>query len=382
MSFRTPLYFDAHATTPCDPAVVAAMAPCWADDFGNASSLQHPFGGAAQRAVDTARDHVAHLAGARLRDVVFTSGATEANNLALKGVIEACGAADAEVVTVVTEHPAVLDPCRWLERHGTRVVYLPVQTDGLLDVPALEAALTPRTRLVSVMAANNEIGVLQPLAALAAAAHRVGAWFHTDASQALGKVPLDMEALGIDLLSCTAHKLYGPKGVGALIVRRKAGVPLEPLLHGGGHERGLRSGTLNVPGIVGFGEACRLGALRLDEDSARLTTLRDRLWHGVQAGLSGVHLRGALHPRLPHNLNIGIDGVRGRDLVLALDDVAVSPGAACASTSAEPSHVLRALGLSDDEARSSLRFGLLRTTTADEVDHVVSRLVELVTALR
>jgi cysteine desulfurase len=376
-----PLYFDAHATTPCDPLVVAAMAPFWSDTFGNASSGHHASGQTAQRAVESARGHVANLAGARLRDVVFTSGATEANNLALKGIVDG-GSRPAHIVTVVSEHSAVLDPCRWLEGQGSTVTYLPTGPDGLVSVADLERALTPETRLVSVMAANNEIGVLQPLAALAAAAHRVGAWFHTDASQALGKVPIDMEGLGIDLLSCTAHKMYGPKGVGALIGRRKAHVPLAAIQHGGGHERGFRSGTLNVPGIVGFGEACRLAGERLADDGLRLTELRNRLWASLQAALPDLHLRGAIAPRLPHNLNVGFGGLRSRDLLLALDDVAVSSGAACASTGAEASHVLRALGLSEDEAKSSLRFGLLRTTSQDDVDYVVGRLVDVVRSLR
>ncbi len=382
MSHRPRLYVDAHATTPCDPAVVAAMAPFWSDAFGNAASLHHAFGWAANKAVEAARQQVAGLAGARLRDVVFTSGATEADNLALKGIVEGCGRSEIDVVVAATEHSAVLDPCRWLETRGVRVTRIPVQADGLIDPAVLEAALTPQTVLVSVMTANNEIGVLQPLGDLAAAAHRAGAWFHTDASQALGHVPVDMEAMGIDLLSCTAHKMYGPKGVGALIVRRGAKVPLAPLQHGGGHERGWRSGTLNVPLIVGFGEACRLAGERMPADAPRLAALRDCLWHGLQQALPDIHLRGALVPRLPHNLNVGFGGLRGRDLVLALDDVALSPGAACASTSAEPSHVLRALGLSDDEARSSLRFGLLRTTTEAEVDYLVERLVAVVGALR
>lgn len=382
MTNRPRLYVDAHATTPCDPAVVAAMAPFWTDTFGNAASLHHPFGWAANRAVEVARQHVARLAGARLRDVVFTSGATEADNLALKGVIEGHASPEAEIVTAATEHNAVLDPCRWLEDRGVRITRVPVQPDGLVDPIVLEAALTSRTTIVSVMAANNEIGVLQPLAQCAAAAHRAGAWFHTDASQAFGKVPIDMEAMGIDLLSCTAHKVYGPKGVGALIVRRGAKVPLAATQHGGGHERGLRSGTLNVPLIVGFGEACRLAGERMSEDAPRLASLRDRLWQGLQTAIHDVHLRGAMQPRLPHNLNVGFGGLRGRDLVLALDDVAVSPGAACASTSAEPSHVLRALGLSDDEVRSSLRFGLLRTATEADVDYLVGRLVQVVGALR
>lgn len=380
------MYFDAHATTPCDPAVVEAMAPFWTQTFGNAASLQHAFGWTANAAVEAARAHVATLVGARLRDVTFTSGATEADNLALKGVVEACAAGEPgapEVVTVVTEHPAVLDACRWLtERHGVRVTSLPVGADGLVDPAALERAMTPRTRLVSVMAANNEIGVIQPLAELAAIAHRGGAWFHTDASQAAGKVPLDMEAMGIDLLSYTAHKMYGPKGVGALVVRRKSKVPLAALHHGGGHERGLRSGTLNVPAIVGFGEAARLAQTRLETDARQTGVLRDRLWTTLQIRLPGVHLNGAPQPRLPHNLNLRIDGVRSRDVLLGLEGIALSPGAACASSSAEPSHVLRALGLSDEQARSSLRIGLLRTASEREVDALVERLVEVVTALR
>jgi cysteine desulfurase len=382
LSRGLPIYADAHATTPCDPSVVAAMLPFFSETFGNASSLHHRFGRAAHEAVERARSQVAVLAGAGLRDVVFTSGATEANNLALRGVVEASGGPGGQVITVATEHPAVLDTCTWLEAQGTRVVRLPVRPDGLLDPAALGAALTPDTRLVSVMAANHEIGVLQPLAELAALAHQAGAWFHTDASQAFGKVPLDMGAMGIDLLSCTAHKIYGPKGTGALIVRRKSRVPVAPLLHGGGHERGLRSGTLNVPAIVGFGEASRLARERMSTDAAHLGRLRDRLWSMLESALPGVRLRGAREPRLPHNLNVGFEEVRSRDLLLALDDVAVSPGAACASTSADASHVLRALGLSEDEARSSLRIGLLRTATEADVDHIVARLTELVPALR
>jgi cysteine desulfurase len=382
LSRGLPIYADAHATTPCDPSVVAAMLPFFSETFGNASSLHHRFGRAAHEAVERARSQVAVLAGAGLRDVVFTSGATEANNLALRGVVEASGGPGGQVITVATEHPAVLDTCTWLETQGTRVVRLPVSANGLLDPAALGAALTPDTRLVSVMAANHEIGVLQPLAELADLAHQAGAWFHTDASQAFGKVPLDMGGMGIDLLSCTAHKIYGPKGIGALIVRRKSRVPVLPLLHGGGHERGLRSGTLNVPAIVGFGEASRLAAERMSADTEHLGRLRDRLWGRLASELPGVHLRGAREPRLPHSLNVGFDDVRSRDLILALDDVAVSPGAACASTSAEASHVLLALGLSEEEARSSLRIGLLRTATEADVDHIVARLTTLVPALR
>ena len=381
------LYFDAHATTPCDPQVVAAMLPFFTERYGNAASLQHPFGWEAQQAVESARQHVAALVGARLRDVIFTSGATEANNLALRGVIEAIGAAPSNqavlhIVTLVTEHPAVLDPCDWLERQGVRVTRVPVRADGLVDLDELAAAITPGTTLVSVMAANNEIGVEQPLAAIAAIARAAGAYFHTDASQAAGLVAIDMAGMGIDLLSCTAHKIYGPKGIGALVVRRASKVPVAPLHHGGGHERGLRSGTLNVPGIVGFGEAARLAVERRAADATRLADLRDRLWTRLRGALPDVHLRGASAPRLPHNLNVGFDGLSGRDLVMGLTDVAVSPGAACASTSAAPSHVLLALGLTEAEAKSSLRFGLLRTTTEAEIDTLADRVIRLASALR
>jgi cysteine desulfurase len=381
------LYFDAHATTPCDPQVVAAMLPYFTERFGNAASLQHPYGWEAQEAVEAARQHVAALVGSKLRDVVFTSGATEANNLALRGVVEARRAeglapADLHVVTLVTEHPAVLDPCARLEHEGVRVTRAPVQSDGLVDLDRLRSLVTPGTTLVSVMAGNNEIGVLQPLADIAAIAREAGAWLHCDASQATGYVAVDMAAQGIDLLSCTAHKIYGPKGVGALVVRRASKVSLAAQHLGGGHERGLRSGTLNVPGIVGFGEAARLAVRRRAEDALRVGALRDRLWTRLRDGVPDVHLRGAASPRLPHNLNVGFDGVSGRDLVLALTDVAVSPGAACASTSAAPSHVLLALGLDEAAAKSSLRFGLLRTATEAEVDALADRLIAVVPALR
>ncbi|MGV3516486.1 cysteine desulfurase family protein [Luteitalea sp.] len=383
------LYVDAHATTPCDPQVVTAMLPFFTEQFGNAASLQHSFGWEAQEAVESARQHVAALVGARLRDVIFTSGATEANNLALRGVIDALAVQPGgrpttapHVVTVVTEHPAVLDPCAVLEGQGVRVTRVPVQTDGLVDLDVLRRAVTPGTTLVSVMAGNNEIGVLQPLAAIATLAHDAGAWMHTDASQAASLTAIDMTAMGIDLLSYTAHKLYGPKGVGALVVRRASKVALAPLHHGGGHERGLRSGTLNVPGIVGFGEAARLARERRASDGPRLAALRDRLWTRLRDALPDVHLRGADSPRLPHNHNVGFGRLTGRALVLGLTDIAVSPGAACASTSAAASHVLLALGLDEVEARSSLRFGLLRTTTEPEVEDLADRVIALVSTLR
>lgn len=384
------LFFDAHSTTPCDPAVVEAMLPYFTREFGNPASQQHAYGWEARDAVEAARQHVAALVGARLRDVVFTSGATEANNLAIGGVAAAAAAASVppgrldgvHVVTLVTEHPAVLEPCDAIEARGARVTRLAVQPDGLVDLNVLAAAVTPGTTLVSVMAANNEIGVLQPLPAIAAIARQAGAWLHTDASQAAAFSAVDMAAMGIDLLSYSAHKLYGPKGVGALVVRRASKVRLAPLHHGGGHERGLRSGTLNVPGIVGFGEAARLALERRTADDQRLRALRNRLWSRLREALPDIHLRGAEGPRLPHNLNVGFDGVTGRDLVVALTDVAVSPGAACASTSAAPSHVLMALGLTEIQARSSLRFGLLRTTTEAEVDAVADRVITVVRSLR
>ncbi len=365
------------------------MLPFFTERFGNAASLQHRFGWDAQEAVENARQHVATLVGARLRDVIFTSGATEANNLALVGTIEGVRQARARgdaavphVVTLVTEHPAVLDPCAWLETQGIPVTRVTVRPDGLVDLETLAAAIVPGTTLVSVMAANNEIGVLQQLDAIARLAHDAGAFMHTDASQAAALAPIDMAALGIDMLSYTAHKLYGPKGVGALVVRRTSKVPIAPIHHGGGHERGLRSGTLNVPAIVGFGHAAKLAHARRDEDIPRVGALRDRLWTRLRDALSGVHLRGAAERRLPHNLNVGFDGLSGRELMMGLTDIAVSSGAACASTSAAPSHVLLALGLTEAEAKSSLRFGLLRTTTEAEVDLLADRLIALVSVLR
>jgi cysteine desulfurase len=374
---RSPLlYFDGHATTPCDPRVVAAMLPYFTERFGNASSAQHPFGWAARDAVEQARGQVAALVGARPRDIVFTSGATESNNLAIQGAVRALRERGRHVVTLATEHTAVLDVCAALEAghvDGTpvEVTRLGVDPGGLVDPEALAAALRADTVLVSVMAANNEIGVLQPIAAIGAMARARGIAFHVDAAQAAGKVALDVEAIGADLLSLSAHKFYGPKGAGALYVRRRGpAADLPPLHHGGGHERGMRSGTLNVPGIVGCGDAATLGALR------------DRLLAGLQARIDGVHLNGAAAPRLPHNLNVRLDGVNGRELLLALSDLSLSSGAACCTASAEPSHVLKAIGLSDEAARASLRFGLIRGTTGADVDHAVETIAGVVAALR
>jgi cysteine desulfurase len=377
------VYFDAHATTPCDPAVFEAMRPFFTERFGNAASRQHGYGWAARDAVEQARGEVAALVGAKFRDIVFTSGATESNNLAIKGAAEALASRGRHIVTVATEHHAVLDVCAALERHGAEITRLPVAANGLVDPTEVEAALRPDTVLVSVMAANNEIGVLQPIAAIGALARARGIAFHTDASQAAGHLAFDVEAVQADLVSFTAHKLYGPKGAGALYVRRRGPASeIEPLVHGGGHERGLRSGTLNVPAIVGFGAAARLARERMAADSAHLQTLRDRLLAGLRDRLPDLFVNGAMAPRLPHNLNVGFPGVDGGRLLSSLTDIAVSSGAACSSASAEPSHVLLALGRTEAEAKASLRFGLCRGTSEAEVDFVIDRVAGVVTGLR
>lgn len=395
------IYLDHHATTPVDARVLEAMLPYFGVKFGNAASRQHKFGWDAADAVERARKQVAALIGAGSKDVIFTSGATEANNLAIKGIaraVESTRAAEGaegtnrtrdHIVTVVTEHKSVLDPIATLEKRGWRVSRLAVSRDGLVDVGELANAITERTALVSVMAANNEIGVLQPLKAIAAAAHAKGAWVHTDAVQAAGKVPFDVEALDVDLASITAHKFYGPKGVGALYVRRKR-VSITAEIDGGGHERGIRSGTLNVPGIVGLGEASDIARRETAAESKRVAELRDRLLEGLRTNLRGcrhgaasghgITVNGSMAARLPGNLNVSFDGVDGEALLVGLGDVAVSSGAAC--TQAEPSHVLLALGLSTDRALASLRFGIGRSTTAEEIDHAASHVARVVSALR
>jgi cysteine desulfurase len=380
------IYFDHHATTPVDGRVLEAMLPFFTERFGNAGSKQHRFGWDASDAVERARKQVAALIGASTKEIVFTSGATEANNLAIKG-LSAIALAKADVanherrdhvVTVITEHKAVLDPIRRLERAGFRVTVLPVNGDGLVDVKDVAAAVTGRTVLVSVMAANNEIGVLQPVKEIADVAHAKGALVHTDAVQAAGKVPFDVAALDVDLASLTAHKMYGPKGVGALYVRKK--VELPALFNGGGQERGMRPGTLNVPGIVGFGAAAEIARQELATEAKRVAALRDRLLAGLNTRVDGMAVNGTMSARLPGNLNVSFDGVDGEALLVSLDDIAVSSGAAC--TQAEPSHVLVALGLTKDRALASLRFGLGRKTTVDEVDYVATKVAEVVTRLR
>jgi cysteine desulfurase len=379
---HAPVYLDHHATTPVDPRVLNAMLPFFGLNFGNAASRAHSFGWAAEKAVEHARKRVAHLAGAQPREMVFTSGATESNNLAIKGAAEANPARN-HFITVATEHRAVLDPLRHLERQGSRVTVLAPRSDGLLDPDELRRAILPETLLVSVMHANNEIGVLQPVAEIGAICRERGVLFHCDAAQSFGKVPIDVNALHIDLMSASAHKLYGPKGVGFLYVRR--GAPrfqLAAQMDGGGHENGLRSGTLNVPAIVGFGEACAVCSREMPEESARLAALRDQLLARLTAGLDGVTVNGSLAQRLPGNLNLSFAGVDAESLLMALPDIALSTGSACASGTPEPSHVLRALGVSDELAHSSVRIGLGRFNTEEELDHAAHRLIESVKKLR
>ncbi|MGB3292234.1 MAG: IscS subfamily cysteine desulfurase [Phormidesmis sp.] len=371
MSPDRPIYLDCNATTPVDPQVLTAMLPFFTDYFGNPSSLNHSYGWAAEAGVEKARKIVATAINAEPVEVVFTSGATEANNLAIKGVAEAYMPYGKHIITVQTEHSAVLAPCQYLESLGFTVTYLPVEPDGLVNLTVLEASFRPETILVSVMAANNEIGVLQPLAEIGQMCRDRQVIFHTDAAQALGKVPIDVQAMKIDLLSMTAHKLYGPKGIGALYVRRRdPRVQVAPQMHGGGQERGLRSGTLNTPQIVGFGEAVRLAMAVQGEEADRLMGLRDRLWNHLRQ-LSGLHLNGHPTQRLPNNLNISIAGVKGAALLSRLQaKVALSSGSACSTTNPAPSHVIKALGRSEELARATLRFGLGRSITTEEIDQV------------
>lgn len=376
------VYLDYHATTPVDPQVLAAMLPYFGEQFGNAASRQYRLGWSAQDAVERARGEVAALIGAEAKDIVWTSGATEANNLALKGLAEAVAPGRDHFVTVATEHKSVLDTCKWIERHGGRTTVLPVDGQGSVDLDELRATVSTHTAAVSVMAANNEIGVLAPLPSISAIAHASGALLHTDAVQAVGKVPFDVNAAGVDLASLTAHKICGPKGVGAIYVRRKSPkVTIAPLFEGGGHERGMRAGTLNVPGIVGFGAAATLARAGMTEESARLLRLRMRLHAGLKSRVSDIVVNGGLEDRLPGNLNVSFPGVDGEALLVSLcEDVAISSGAAC--TAAEPSHVLKAIGRRTELALASLRFGLGRWTTEEEIDDAVVRVSEVVTRLR
>jgi len=379
---KLPLYFDNNATTPMDPRVLEAMLPYFTEKFGNSASRNHAFGWAAEEGVDYAREQVAQLIGANEKEIIFTSGATEGDNLGVKGVFEMYQDKGNHIITCVTEHKAVLDTCKHLEKLGAQVTYLPVKEDGLLDLAQLEAAMTPQTILVCIMYGNNEIGVIQPVKEIAAIAHKHGALFMTDATQTVGKIPVNVDADGIDLMAFTAHKMYGPKGVGALYVRRKnPRVKVTAQLDGGGHERGMRSGTLNVAGIVGFGKACEICRLEMDKDAKRLSALRDKLQSALTV-LEESYVNGNVANRLPHTANISFKYVEGEGLMMAMKDLAVSSGSACTSASLEPSYVLKSLGLSDDLAHSSIRFGLGRFTTDEEVDFAIEQTKHAVNHLR
>ena len=380
---KLPIYLDHHATTPVDPRVVEAMVPYFTETFGNAASRNHAFGWAARDAVEDARVQVAGLIGAHPKDIIFTSGATEADNLALTGIADASRSRGDHIVTCVTEHRAVLDTCRHLEERGLRATYLPVGADGRVSPDAVRSAVTDRTILISVMTANNEIGVIQPVEAIGAIARENGIAFHTDAVQAVGKIPFNVDAIGADLVSLSAHKMYGPKGVGALYVRRKGpAASIAGQIHGGGHERGLRSGTLNVPGIVGFGAAAAVCQADMAAEGARTRQLRDRLLEALRRDPGEVFVNGSLEHRLPHNLNVSFAGLEGEALLMAVDDIAVSSGSACTSASKEPSYVLMALGVPDDLARASLRFGIGRFTTTEEIDYTAAKITSIVRRLR
>jgi cysteine desulfurase len=377
-----PIYMDNNATTPCDPRVVEAMLPYFTHDFGNAASRSHAYGWTAEQAVEKARDQVAALIGASGKEIVWTSGATESNNLAIKGAALFYKDKGNHIITATTEHKAVLDTCKRLEKEGFEVTYLPVASDGRVEPARLKAAMTDKTVVVSIMAANNEIGVINPIEELGAIVKERGAIFHIDAVQAVGKIPFDVNATQADLVSISAHKMYGPKGVGALYVRRKPRVRLVPIIDGGGHERGMRSGTLNVPAIVGFGKAAALCQELMPTEGPRSFALRERLRKGIEARVSDTRINGSLEHRLPGNLNMSFAYIEGEAMLMALKDVAVSSGSACTSASLEPSYVLRALGVEEEMAHTSIRFGLGRFNTEEEVDHVIELVVGKVEKLR
>src|SRR6266704_1596733 len=383
---KLPIYMDYHATTPVDPRVLQAMLPYFSLEtakFGNAASRNHAFGWTAEEAVESARGQLARLINAAPKEIVFTSGATESNNLAIKGVAEMYREKGNHIITAVTEHKAVLDTCKRLEKSGFRVTYLPVQKDGLVDLDDLKRAMGEKTILVTIMAANNEIGVVQPIAEIGKLCHEKGVIFHTDATQYVGKVPMDVIKQNLDLVSISAHKMYGPKGVGALYVRRKSPrVQISPIIDGGGHERGMRSGTLNVPGIAGLGKACALCYEEMPQESVRMSGMRNRLRDRIMSNLDEVYINGSTEHRLPQNLNISFAYVEGESLLMGINDIAVSSGSACTSATLEPSYVLKALGAGDDLAHSSIRFGLGRFNTQAEVDYVAKRVVDVVLKLR
>jgi len=382
---KLPVYMDNHATTSVDARVLEAMLPYFSEKFGNAASRNHSFGWEADAAVQQAREQIAKLVGATAKEIILTSGGTESDNLAIKGVAEAHKGKGNHIITAVTEHKAVLDSCKRLEKRGFRVTYLPVRKDGLIDLDDLRRVLADQTILVTIMAANNEIGVLQPVEQIGKLCQERGVPFHSDAAQAAAKVPVNVEKQNIDLLSLSGHKMYGPKGVGALYVRRKDNgrrLQLEAIIDGGGHEQGLRSGTLNVPGIVGLGKACEIASQEMPQESCRLAGLRNRLKDKILAGLDEVYVNGSTEHRLPGNLNLSFAHVEGEALLMGLNDIAVSSGAACTSARVEPSYVLKALGVDDELAQSSIRYGLGRFNTEAEVDFVAERVIETVKRLR
>lgn len=379
---KFPIYLDNHATTAVDPRVVQAMLSYFTEIYGNAASRNHAFGWGAEEGVEKARKQIADLIGANSKEIIFTSGATESNNLAIKGVAQMYAEKGNHIITAATEHKAVLDTCKHLEKEGFRVTYLPVQGSGAVDLDMLRDAITDKTILVSIMYANNEIGYVQPVAEIGKICKERGVLFHTDGVQAVGKIPVNVIADNVDLMSITAHKLYGPKGVGALYVRRKnPRVQLTAQMDGGGHERGMRSGTLNVPGIVGLGEACAIAQQSMPEEMARHRALRDRL-HAKLATIEESYVNGSMESRLPHNLNMSFAYVEGESLLMGINDIAVSSGSACTSATLEPSYVLKALGLGDDLAHTSIRFGIGRFTTEEEIDYVANKMIEVVEKLR
>jgi len=378
-----PIYMDNHATSPLDPRVLEAMLPFFTQKFGNAASRNHSFGWEAEQAVENAREQIAKLIGASAKEIIFTSGATESNNLAIKGIAEMYKERGNHIITQVTEHKAVLDTCKRLEKYGYRVTYLPVKADGLIDIEDLKRAMDDKTILVSIMFANNEIGVIQPITEIGKLCHEKGVIFHTDAVQAVGKIPVDVNSMNIDVLSLSGHKIYGPKGVGALYVRRRnPRVQISAQIDGGGHERGMRSGTLNVPGIVGLGKACEIAGEEMTTEAARLRAMRDHLREKLETALDYVEVNGSWEHRIPGNLNMSFVYVEGESLLMGINDVAVSSGSACTSATLEPSYVLKALGLGDDVAHSSIRFGLGRFNTMAEVDYVADKVIGIVKKLR
>ena len=380
---KLPIYMDNHATTQTDPRVLEAMLPYFTENFGNAASRNHEFGWVAEQAVEHARGQIAKLIGASAKEIIVTSGATESDNLAIKGVAEMYREKGDHIITQATEHKAVLDSCKRLEKRGYRVTWLPVQKDGRIDLDDLKRAIDDKTILVTIMAANNEIGVLQPIREIGALCHERGVLFHSDAVQAIGKVPFNVGEDNVDIASISAHKFHGPKGVGALYVRRKnPRVQLAAQIDGGGHERGMRSGTLNVPGIVGLGKACEIAAAEMAEEAVKLAALRERLKTAIMSQLDEVYINGSMEHRLPGNLNLSFAYVEGESLLMGINDVAVSSGSACTSATLEPSYVLKALGAGDDLAHSSIRFGIGRFNTEAEVDYVAKRVVETVKRLR